>query len=230
VRDRLAARHRVIAVDWPGQGNSGDDRHPPSAARYAELAMGALDALGIERAVVVGNSIGGAAALRMASARPERVSALVLENPGGLDPSDRTARTAIAAMVRFFDAGAHGARWFPAAFALYYRLVLQRAAAAEQRRRIVASAVEIAPLLRDAWRGFGEPDADLRDLVATLRVPVLLAWASRDRIVQLRRCLPAIARIPGARLERFAAGHAPHLETTDAFLGSVERFLAGVAA
>jgi len=224
-RERIGARHRVVAIDFPGQGRSGDDREPPTASRYAELTAGVLDALGIEQAVVVGNSIGGATAMRLAAARPERVRALVLENPGGLDPSDRLARAAIAAMVRFFDAGARGARWFPRAFAAYYRMILQRAAAAEQRRRIVASAFEIAPLLRDAWRGFGAPGADLRDLAAGLRIPVLFAWARRDQIIQLRRCRPAIARIPGARLECFPAGHAPHLETAAEFAAAVERFI-----
>jgi pimeloyl-ACP methyl ester carboxylesterase len=113
----------------------------------------------------VGNSIGGAAAIRFAAAHPERVTALVLENPGGLDRTDDlVARIAIRAMIAFFAAGARGAPWFPAAFAAYYRMVLQRAAAAEERRRIVASAREIAPLLRDAWTGFGEPEADLRNL------------------------------------------------------------------
>ena len=120
----------------------------------------------------------------------------MLENPGGLDRTDDlVARTAIRAMIAFFAAGARGASWFPAAFAAYYRMVLQRGAAAEERRRIVASAREIAPLLRDAWSGFGEPEADLRH------------------------------RFAGARLETFPAGHAPHLETPDEFESVLERFL-----
>jgi 4,5:9,10-diseco-3-hydroxy-5,9,17-trioxoandrosta-1(10),2-diene-4-oate hydrolase len=227
---RLAARHRVIALDWPGHGRSGDDREAPAAARYAALAAGALDALDVGRAVVVGNSIGGAAAIRLAAARPDRVRGLVLENPGGFDPADRTARTAVAGMVRFFAAGARGAAWFPTAYALYYRLVLQRAAAADQRRRIVAAGREMAPVLRDAWRGFGAPEADLRGLAATIRLPILFAWAVRDQIIQLRRCLPAIERLASARLERFPAGHAPHLETPDAFATSVERFVGALPA
>src|SRR5262249_57743760 len=90
---------------------------------------------------LLGNAIGGAAAIRYAATHPERVTALVLENPGGLDAADdRVGRTAIAAMVAFFAAGARGAGWFPAAFAAYYRLVLQRAPAAPHRPRSAASA------------------------------------------------------------------------------------------
>ena len=107
----------------------------------------------------------------------------------------------------------------------YYRLVLQRAPAAAQRRRIVAAGREIAPLLRDAWISFGTPEANLTALLPAIRCPVLVAWAARDQLVQLRRCRPALARFPDVRLETFPAGHAAHLETPDAFEPALERFL-----
>jgi 4,5:9,10-diseco-3-hydroxy-5,9,17-trioxoandrosta-1(10),2-diene-4-oate hydrolase len=129
-------------------------------------------------------------------------------------------------MVRFFSAGTKRARWFPAAFALYYRMVLPEAPAAEQRRRIVASAFEIAPVLAEAWRSFGAPDADIRPLAARVTCPVLLTWATRDRVVPLGRSLPAIHRFPNARVERYRAGHAPFLETPAEFARSLEAFLA----
>jgi 4,5:9,10-diseco-3-hydroxy-5,9,17-trioxoandrosta-1(10),2-diene-4-oate hydrolase len=226
LRARFSARHRLVALDWPGQGRSGDDRLPPSAARYADLLGGLLDALQVHECVVIGNSIGGAAALRYTAAHPHRVRALVLENPGGLDRPDRLAALVIGAMVRFFSAGVGRARWYPAAFGAYYRLVLSGRPAAAQRARIVASAFEIAPLLAQAWRGFGEPAADLRPLIDRVRCPVLFAWATRDRFVQLRRSLPSIRRFSNARLQRFRAGHAAHLETPDAFELAVEEFLA----
>src|SRR5215468_10075683 len=85
LRTRLGRRQRVIALDWPGQGRSGSDSAPPSAVRYAELLAGLLDTLGLERAVLIGNSIGGAAAIRYAATHPGRVRGLVIENAGGLD-------------------------------------------------------------------------------------------------------------------------------------------------
>ena len=225
LRRAFAPARRVVALDWPGQGNSADDSRPPSAARYAALLAGVLDALGIERAVLVGNSIGGAAAVRYAATHPDRVAGLVLENPGGLDRPDRLSRSVIGLMVRFFAAGSRRAAWFPRAFAAYYRTVLQRPAAAAQRARIVATAYEIAPVLRDAWTSFGAPEADLRDLVPAIRCPTLFAWGVRDVAVQLRRSLPAIARFSNARIERFPAGHAAHLETPDELVAAVRRFV-----
>ncbi|HKE11190.1 MAG TPA: alpha/beta hydrolase [Myxococcota bacterium] len=228
LRRRLRATQRVIALDWPGHGNSGDDSEPPTADRYAALLARFLDALAVERPVLLGNSIGGAAALRLATLDPDRVHGLVLVDPGGLLRGDALSRTAISLMVRFFTAGARGARWYPAAFAAYYRLVLPLAAAADQRRRIVAGAQEMAPLLASAWRGFAQPEADLRGFAERVRCPVLVAWAKGDRILQLARCRDAIRRFPNARLELFPGGHAPFLECPELFLPRLEAFLRGV--
>lgn len=232
LRERLHARPdarwRVLALDWPGQGNSGDDATPATAARYAELLAGFLETVGIESAVLLGNSIGGAAAIRCAAAQPARVRALVLANPGGLDRFDALTGPMTRAMARFFTAGANGARWYPRAFAAYYRFVLSMPAAAAQRTRIIASAVEVAPVLAQAWRSFGAPDADLRGLALRITCPVLFAWAAGDRINQLKRCRPAIERFPNARLETFRGGHAAFLEDPDAFTASIERFLGGL--
>lgn len=225
---RLAPRFRVLALDWPGHGASSDDREPPTALRYAALLGRFLDALALRDVVLVGNSIGGAAAIACAARHPERVRGLVVENPGGLDPQDRLAAVVIAAMVRFFAAGARGAAWFPRAYGAYYRLVLPARAATAQRRRVVAAGVEMAPLLRDAWRGFGAADADRRADLCRLACPTLVAWAVRDRFVQLRRAQPALRTLRHGTLERFAAGHAAHLEAPDAFADALERFLAGL--
>jgi 4,5:9,10-diseco-3-hydroxy-5,9,17-trioxoandrosta-1(10),2-diene-4-oate hydrolase len=231
LRARFAARHRVIAIDWPGQGRSPRDGRPPTAAHYADLLGATLDALDVETCVVVGNSIGGAAAIAFAARHPERVRGLVLENPGGLAPvDDRAAQTVLAAMARFFEAGARGARWFGPAFALYYRLVLQRPAARAVRERIVADRRALAPILAEAWRGFASPASDGRADARRLQCPVLFAWATRDSFVSLSRSLPAIRTVPNATVDRFAAGHAAHLETPDEFEAALERFLATLPA
>jgi 4,5:9,10-diseco-3-hydroxy-5,9,17-trioxoandrosta-1(10),2-diene-4-oate hydrolase len=225
LRARLRHRYRVVAPDWPGHGSSGDDREPASAARYAGVLEGLVDALGLGDLVLLGNSIGGAAAIHFAARRLRQTRALVLVDPGGLDRVDLLARGVTRAMAAFFAAGARGARWFPRAFELYYRMVLPGLPARAQRERIVAAARESSPRLAEAWGSFGEPSADLRVLATRLACPVLVAWARSDRVVQLRRSRPAIARIPDARLELFPGGHAPFLECPDDFVPALERFL-----
>lgn len=228
LRERLRDRCRVLALDWPGHGRSGDDPWPASATRYADVAERFADALGLRDVVLVGNSIGGAVAIRLAAQRPDVVRALVLADAGGLDRVDLTTRIVTRAMACFFAAGARGARWFPRAFARYYGVVLSAPAADAQRARIIAASREMAPRLEEAWRSFGHPDADLRAVAASLACPVLVAWAKRDRVLQLRRSRPAIRRIPGARLELFPGGHAPFLECPDAFASTLAAFLEGL--
>lgn len=221
---QLRDEYEVIRIDWPGQGRSPASGEA-SAERYGALLIGLLDQLGIERPTLIGNSIGGAAAIDYVLARPVR--ALVLCDPGGLVRVDAITRAFCALFVRFFAAGARGARWFGPLFALYYRrIVLPREVA--QRERIIAAGYELAPLLRDAWKSFARSDADLRGRVATLTAPVWFAWARHDRVIPLALCKRAIDRIPNAKLSLFEGGHAAFLEDPAAFLAGFRQFMSAV--
>lgn len=214
---RIGDRFEVIRIDWPGQGRSGADRRPASAARYAELLAGVLARIDVHEPILLGNSIGGAAALIHASRYPVR--GLVLCDTGGLIAVSPLTRAFCAAFTRFFAAGARGAGWFERAFAFYYRrIVLPSPAAAEQRARIIAAGAETAAVLEQAWRSFAQPDADLRALASRLTVPVWGAWARSDRVIPLWMCRPALHRIPNLRrITTYVGGHSAFLEQPDAF-------------
>ncbi|TJY59032.1 alpha/beta hydrolase [Sinimarinibacterium sp. CAU 1509] len=221
----LRADFEVIRVDWPGHGRSGSDSHAPDAQRYAELLGRLLDQLGIVSPIVIGNSIGGAAAIILASRRPVR--ALVLCDAGGLVAVSPLVRGFCAVFQRFFAAGERGARWFARAYAFYYRwIVLPAPAAAARRAQIIAAGYACAPLLRRAWASFARPQADLRDLAAALDVPVWCAWARSDRVIPLLLCRPAIRRMKHATLSRFSGGHSAFLEQPEAFLREFRAFAA----
>jgi 4,5:9,10-diseco-3-hydroxy-5,9,17-trioxoandrosta-1(10),2-diene-4-oate hydrolase len=223
---RFADRYDVIALDWPGHGDSGPDRHPASADRYAALLLALLDQLGVEAPTLLGNSIGGAAAILYAKARPVR--ALVLCDSGGLVAVDRSVRLFCALFAAFFARGARGARWFAWAYSVYYRyLVLPSAAAAARREQIIAHGPLLAPILRDAWRSFGRPEADLRRELEALRVPIWFAWAKRDRVIPLALVQPCIARCATGQLSVFEAGHSAFLECPEAFAQGFARFMLG---
>ena len=225
-RKGFCDRYRVIAIDFPSHGNSDSDTQPASSSRYAELIGLFLDKLAIEKVVLIGNSIGGAAAIQYAFAHLHRVQGLVLENPGGLDPSDNIKTVFTRLMAKLFSQGIKKSWFYSRGFADYYRyLVLPTPEAQEHREKIIASAYEIAPCLSQAWQSFGDKASDLRHMVQSINCPVLLAWASRDKIVQLDRCLPTIKHFPKAKLEIFEAGHCPHLETPKKFEFSVKSFL-----
>jgi 4,5:9,10-diseco-3-hydroxy-5,9,17-trioxoandrosta-1(10),2-diene-4-oate hydrolase len=210
----------MVCLDWPGHGASPPDAsdQPASAKRYAAVLEDLIPTLfGKAKPIVIGNSIGGAAALIAGLSMPEAMRALVLCNPGGLAPLDRLATTVINLLVKFFEAGTRGARWFAWAFGLYYRLVLSGRPAHAQRKRIIAAGPEMAPILAEAWRSFGEADADLSGKVANLNLPVLFAWAKSDQIVAWSRSKRAVKTMPQAKVEFFKGSHAAFLEDPSAF-------------
>jgi len=219
----------VVRVDWPDHGRSGSDVQPPGARRYAELLGAALEKLEIRDPIIVGNSIGGAAAILYASQHPVR--ALVLCDTGGLVEVNRTLRAFCTIFARFFAAGERGARWFKPAFSAYYRfVVLPAPAAAEQRRRIIEAGYDLAGTMRQAWNGFARPEADIRDIATALRIPAWFAWARRDRVIPLSVCMPCIEKMRNANITKFDAGHAAFLEQPEEFACEFRRFAASIEA
>lgn len=214
--ERLGHRFAFVSIDWPLQGDSPRDRVPASARRYAELLAAVADQMDLRRFVVLGNSIGGAAAITYAAARPDRVRALVLCNPGGLQPVGLVGRIVCRRMAAFFAKGERAD--FPRIFRRYYeRDVLPSAAAAWRREDIIASARAVAPILREAWESFADPRADIRHLAPQLRCPVLFAWATADRYVAWSRSRRAALSVPDHVVTLFDGGHAPFLEQPERF-------------
>ena len=210
----VGGEFEIVALDWPGQGQSPRGTGPVTAQHYAAVAVDATVALGLGRPVVLGNSIGGTAAILMGAAGAP-VRGLVLCDPGGLARIDGTARRIIGWLAAMFRAGARGAAWYRWAFDLYYRQVLPRAP--RRRREIVAAAYEIAPVLAQAWEGFSGPEADLRALAPTVTAPVLLAWSKGDQIIAWSRCRAAALTFPRHELRLYRGGHSAFLEDQDAF-------------
>jgi pimeloyl-ACP methyl ester carboxylesterase len=221
---RVGKDYEIIAIDWPGQGRSPPMTDPPSAKRYADIALAAMDALGLDKIVLLGNSIGGAAALQMAARAPERVRTLVLCNTGGLSAITPFARFVIGRMVAFFRAGEQNKKWYASAFRFYYgRMVLPRGGA--QRDRIIASGYEIASVLRAAWEEFAQPEADTRALAPQIKCPVWFAWAKSDQIIAWSRVKQAAATFPNHRVTMLRGGHAAFLEDPENFATGFRVFM-----
>jgi pimeloyl-ACP methyl ester carboxylesterase len=225
---RLSPDYRVIALDFPGQGNSGNDTLPASGTRYTHLLEGFTEAHNIRAMTLIGNSIGGAVAVRYAHLHPDRVKGLVLCDSGGLQAPNRVGRFFIGAFVQFFAAGRRGASWYAWAFRRYYERVLIAEPAQEERTRIVQSAYEIAPVLEEAWKSFARQDESLHPILQEIECPVFLAWAKDDFVLPLGGAESAFQLFPNHRLEVFEGGHAAFLEDPDRFEHSLRNFLSVV--
>ncbi len=225
VADRLASRWRFITPDWPGQGRSGADQHPARLARYTALLAGFMDALKIDRAVLIGNSIGGSAAMAYAAQSPGRVAGLVLADPGGLIPMNALGYRLCCLIAALGRAGQRDAFYFKPVFSMMYRQFLRTSAAREQRNRIVDAAAECASIWEQAWLSFRTPEADQTGVGDQINCPVLFTWALRDPIVSFARSKDAIGRFPNHSVALFGGGHCPFLEEPEKFLAAVEPFI-----
>jgi pimeloyl-ACP methyl ester carboxylesterase len=230
VVDVLEGRAEVIAVDRPGW----DGRtRPLDIEGNVRAAVAVLDVHGIERATLVGHSLGAAIAASAAARHPDRVAALVLAAPAAnlasVEPIDRWLATPIAGYL------ASAASLSGLGLAL---------SAAPVRRRVVGesglpeqylTAAGRSLLTRWAWRAFvTEQRALLRDLPALERclpritAPTTIVTGAEDRVVPRAAPRRLAEQIPGARLvvlER--AGHLlPQLHprrVADALVMAVQR-------
>ena len=101
--DSLAEHFRVIVPDMPGYGRSakGVDQSDPFGY-LADMIRGLLDELGIGTAYLVGNSYGGAAALRLALDTPQRVGKLVLMGPGGIGTTRGVPTAGLKSLLAYY--------------------------------------------------------------------------------------------------------------------------------
>lgn len=222
VVDHVAQTATVHAVDWPGHGDS-PPMPAPGACEYADLLPAVLDQLDGGPFLLVGNSVGGFAALRTAARRPDLVRGLVLIDTGGFTPRWPGTLVACRAIA--------SSRVAPRAMRVLPRLYLRRstpAVAAVRSRAVEASrSADQVRTFSAIWRSFTERDHDARGDAAAVTVPTLLAWGTRDPVlpwwVDGRRARRALAQ---ADVATFSCGHQPHVEVPDDFVAAFDRFAA----
>lgn len=234
--ERLAATHRVILVDRPGQGwSEGRDRVTCSPAAQAAILREVLDRLGIARAVIVGHSWGGTLAVAFALDHADRVAALVLLAPPTHPHLHRLtwlygmlslplagwvfARTlALPLSASALPAGVRGA-FMPQTPPPDY---LKRSAAwlLLRPRCFLANARDIAGLQNFLTAQVSR--------YGNLRVPAVVISGDRDAIVAPRRHTMAFAAaLPRARLVLFpGVGHMPHHAEPELVVGEIEELTA----
>lgn len=233
VRAWLAAGHTTLAVELPGHGRSGAPADPARYAlpRLADDLARLLDRLALPKAAVLGYSLGGRAALRLALAHPGRVRALVLESasPGIDDAAERARRAADDA--RLADGIERGG--VPAFVDAWERLPLwasQQALPASARAALRAGRLAQRPAgLANSLRGAGagaEPPVLAR--LSTLAIPTLVVAGALDARYAALAARMAAA-IPQAQLAIVPdAGHAVHLERPAELGALVGEFLGRV--
>lgn len=217
----LAEHSLVHALDWPGHGDS-DPVDNPTACGFADLLPDVLDALPGGPFVLVGNSIGGFAALRTAAQRPDLVRGLVLISPGGFTPR-WPAMFAVCALIANRSVTPRAMQWLPRR---YLRLRTVFTTAILERMDAASLDVQAVATFASLWRSFTNRCHDARSDAEQVEVPTLLVWGRRDPIlpwpIDGRR---ARARLRNADVVTFACGHQPYAELPQEFLAALTAFL-----
>lgn len=232
--------HRVLALDLPGYGASGRPDAPMTPPWYADAVLAWLDALEVDRFTLVGHSMGGQISLTLTLDHPERVEALVLSAPAGLER---------------FDPGA--ARWMKG---WWHEGRAMQSGEAEVRTAFVAAVFNetdegVERLIEErvrmgkhaSFQGTsvavsrsiaGMVDFPVVDRLGEIAVPTLLVFGTDDRMIPnpiftggTTRAVAEAGRdaIPGAELVLLpGAGHTVHHDAPDAFNRAVSEFLRGL--
>ncbi len=222
----LEDEFRVIRFDLPGSGLSPPDPTGEYTDARTVLILNALmDDLGVARAAIIGNSLGGRIAWTYAAAHPGRVDRLVLVAPDGFasPPFEYGKATEISpvfnvveyVLPRFFlrssleGAYADPARLDDTTLGRYHDLLR-------------APGVRGALLERFRQTRLVDP----KPLLSGMEMPVLLLWGEEDGFIPISNASDYLAALPNARLVRLPdIGHVPMEEAPGVSLGPVRAFL-----
>jgi 4,5:9,10-diseco-3-hydroxy-5,9,17-trioxoandrosta-1(10),2-diene-4-oate hydrolase len=230
----LAQQFHVLAVDQPGYGHSDKHTEHEQYNRYSATALlGLFDHLGLKRAALIGNSLGGGTAVRFALDNPDRAGRLVLMGPGGLsinlfspDPTE-----GVKLLTKFsFAPTRENLEAFLRIMVFDQKLITPELV---DERFALVSAPESLAATRAMGKSFSGPDFELGMMwreVYQLRQRVLLIWGREDRVNPLDGALVALKTIPRVQLHVFGqCGHWAQLEKFDEFNTLTRNFLGGGA-
>jgi pimeloyl-ACP methyl ester carboxylesterase len=235
--EELARDHTVIAPDLLGHGLSDKPRADYSVGGYANGMRDLLEVLGVERATVVGHSLGGGVAAQFAYQYPERCERLVLVATGGV-ARDVTILLRVAALplsevfllpLRFLPRSITGPVLLEGLRLLGNDIARDR----DEFKKVVSrlhddeARVAFSRTLRSVvdWRG---QVVTLRDRCYLAEaIPTLVVWGAHDGVIPASHAALLEAAMPHARLEVFEdAGHAPHHNDPERFVTLLRDFLA----
>ncbi len=222
VANALAERYEIILIDNRGIGESDAPPGVYSAAEMAEDVVRVLDEAGLEKAHVVGTSLGGMIAQELALTKPERVGKLVLvcTTPGGENAAPMPGKTVrLLARAPMLEREVAMRKFVGNALAsdppdaIVERILAHRLETDQPLSAWLSQAA--AGMTFDAW-----------DRLPEVRMPTLVLHGTADVVVDPANAELLAARIPGAQLELFpGCGHLLFWEEPERFVEVVERFL-----
>jgi pimeloyl-ACP methyl ester carboxylesterase len=223
---RLETDHRVVRFDLPGFGLTGPDPTGDYSDQRAMRILAALmDQLGIRRASLVGNSLGGRIAWTFAANHPDRVDRLVLVSPDGFaSPGFEYGRTPRAPFLMKLLPYTLPRPLLRMNLAIAYADPRRLAAATLGRYRdmMLAPGDRAAMVARMEQVRLQDP----APLLARIKAPTLILWGEQDGMIPFANASDYQRDLPGATLVPLPGlGHVPFEEDPDGSIGPVLHFL-----
>ena len=237
---QLSKKYRVIAPDLLGHGMSAKPRGDYSLGAFAVFLRDLLDELGVDRATVIGQSLGGGIAMQFVHQHRDYCERLALIGSGGLGPD-------LSPLLRMLSAP--GAEFVLPVVAPQPVLTL-----GNKLGSWLTSAGIQAPRAGQMWHAYsslsdprtrqaflrtlrsvvdfrGQSVSALNKLHLTAGLPTVLIWGDHDRIIPVAHAYAAHDALEGSRLEVLEGiGHFPHVEAPAAVADILENFIATTAA
>jgi pimeloyl-ACP methyl ester carboxylesterase len=237
VAGRLARSYRVIAPDLIGHGDAATPRGDYSLGAHAASIRDLLTTIGVERATIVGHSLGGGVAMQFFYQFPQRTERLVLISSGGLghdvSPLLRAAALpASAALLRVATRPRVVGALAGAGSRLRARgnstgVYLQAVARALGPLQEPGSRRAFLQTLRSVIDVQGQKVSARDRLYLLGEMPTLIVWGERDRTIPLAHGLEAQRSVPNCRFETLPrAAHFPNLEDPEGLAAVLDDFLA----
>lgn len=218
----LCEKFRVIRLDWPGYGESPTPSEPQrvSAMYFYDVLKDFIDALALPPVILIGNSVGGYAAARLAIEAPQRVAALVLVSPGGFTPQNWLTRAFCALQASRFSIPP---AWFAGLYLHTRNANTQRIL---QRARNEQSHTSAHQINRAVWRSFSDHAHNLIPHAAGVSQPTLLIFGKHDPVIKANSDGKIAANsIRHATLAILPTGHLAFAEAPEQFIAQVMPFL-----
>ena len=232
---QLAKKYRVIAPDMLGHGQSDKPRGDYSLGAFAVWLRDLLDELGVTRATIVGQSLGGGVAMQFVYQHPDYCQRLVLISSGGLGPD-------VGWTLRLLSA--------PGAELILPVIAPKPVLNVGNKLRSWLSAAGIqSPRGAEIWSAYsslsdsqtrqaflrtlrsvvdyrGQAVSALNRLHLTSQLPTMAIWGDKDQIIPVDHAYAAQAARPGSRLEVLAGvGHFPHVERPTDVVDLIDDFI-----
>lgn len=221
IQESFARYGEVWTIDWPGHGESTwDDPRPISSVFFPSILSEVLEMTQTEEVLLLGNSVGGYAALQLAIDQPGKVTGLILVDSAGISQLDPFSKLFI---------GLKSKSWFTHLvwnlFPRFYTKIrnedTKRILDDITKQRSNPQAIQTNAMI---WKSFLDSKVNLSEKLSSLKIPVQLVWGKYDPVIPVSIGKKFRKSIQDSDLQILPTGHLPFAEDPRSFWKSIEPF------